>query len=122
MSTDVKVMPFGEKGVAEFNYVKDVEEQKENITIVLANDGVDVAKNVVVTLTITDAHGGNALVQQKFDIGDLNRGERKKVSLLTDNHDPASSILITIENIEWGDSGEYYNPTKYLNLAKSIWT
>jgi len=68
------------------------------------------------------AHGGNKLIEQNFEIGDMARGERRVVSLETEKHDLASSVLITIDNIEWGSDGEYYNEIKYLNIAKSIWT
>jgi hypothetical protein len=122
VSNDVRVLPAGEKGLIDFKYVKDVDFQSENITVFLANEGKSTAKNIVVTLTVTDAHGGNDLAQQQFSIGDMGMGDRKLVSLQTNGHDPASSVLITIKNIEWGDSGEYYNPTVYLNVAKSIWT
>ncbi len=122
MSWDVKVLPVGEKGLESFNFTKDSDYQKEYITIELANDGNGTAKNVVVTLTITDAHGGNKLIEQNFEIGDMARGERRVVSFETNKHDLASSVLITIDNIEWGSDGEYYNDITYLNIAKSIWT
>jgi hypothetical protein len=119
-SSDVKVMPFGEKGLIGFTFVKGSEVQNENVSVVLANDGNSAAKNVVLTLTETDAHGGNMLVQQKYKVGDIRRGERKEYSMQTEDHDLASSVLITV-NIEWGENGEYYNPTAFLNIAKSIW-
>ncbi|WP_128566949.1 hypothetical protein [Methanocella paludicola] len=122
MSTDVKVLPVGEKGLESFNFTKDSDYQKEYITIELANDGNTTAKKVTVTLKIIDAHGGNELIEQPFVIGDMARGDRKVVSLETDKHDLAPSVLITIERIEWGDDGEYYNDIKYLNVARSIWT
>ncbi len=122
MSTDVKVMPVGEKGLVSFNFTKDSDYQKEYISVELANDGNSTAKNVVVTLKITDAHGGNELKEQNFEIGDMARGDRKIVSLETDKHDLAPSVLITISSIQWGDDGEYYNDITYLNIAKSIWT
>jgi hypothetical protein len=122
MSWDVKILPVGEKGLESFNFTKDSDYQKEYITIELANDGNTTAEDVVVTLTITDAHGGNKLIEQNYEIGDMKRGERKVVSLETDKHDLAPSVLITIDNIEWGSDGEYYNDITYLNIAKSIWT
>jgi len=57
MSTDVKVLPVGDKGLVSFNFTKDSDYQMEYISIELANDGNSTARNVVVTLTITDAHG-----------------------------------------------------------------
>lgn len=122
MSTDVKVLPVGEKGLVSFNFTKDSDYQKEYIAVELANDGNTTAKNVVVTLTITDAHGGNELKEQNFVIGDMARGDRRIVSLETDKHDLAPSVLISIDRIEWGSDGEYYNDITYLNIAKSIWT
>ncbi len=120
MSTSVRVMPFGEKGVTYFESAKDYEIQSENVTVVIANDGSSDAKNVVLTLTITDAHSGNTLVQQKYRVGDLRRGDRKEYSMVTEDHDLASSVLIDV-NVEWGENGEYYNPTTFVHLAKSIW-
>jgi hypothetical protein len=124
MSTDVKLMPVGEKGILpnSFDSHKNSEDQWEYFTIVLANDGKDMAKNVVITLIETDAHGGSQLVQQKISIGDMSRGERKEYTVETEHHAMATSVMITIDCIEWGENGEYYNPTKYINLAKSVWT
>ena len=103
-----------------FDFVKDTESQHENITVVLANDGLSDAKNVVLTLTETDAHGGNMVIQQKYKVGDLRSGERKEYSMLTDDHPLASSVLIQV-NIAWGADGEYSNPLTFINTAKSIW-
>ena len=119
MSSDVKVMPFGDKGIIEFNSYPDDDRQYENMTIVLGNDGTMDAKNVMLTLTETDAHGGNILVQQKFDVGDLKRGERKDFTVVTDEHDQAGSILIRAD-LAWGANGEYYNPMTFIDMTKSI--
>jgi hypothetical protein len=120
MNTAVKVMPFGEKGLVSFGFVKDTEIQRENVTVVIANDGSVDAKNVVLTLTITDAHGGNAVVQQKYRVGDLRKGDRKECNLVTEDHELASSVLIDV-NVEWGENSEFYNPTTFIHVAKSIW-
>ena len=119
MSSDVKVMPFGEKGIIEFNSYPDEDQQFENMTIVLGNDGTTDARNVMLTLTETDAHGGNMLVQQKFDVGDLKRGERKDYTIVTGKHDQAGSILIQAD-LAWGVNGEYYNPMTFIDTTKSI--
>ncbi|HTX43513.1 MAG TPA: hypothetical protein VMC61_02200 [Methanocella sp.] len=120
MSTDVKVMPFGERGLVDFGFFKDSEIQRENISVVLANDGDNDAKNVVLTLVVTDAHGGDTLVQQKYKVGDLHRGDRKEYSMETENHGITSSVLLDV-TVEWGENGEYYNPTTFVHLARSIW-
>ncbi len=120
MNTAVKIMPFGEKGLVAFDSTKDLDVQREKITVVVANDGSADAKNVVLTLTITDAHGANTLVQQKYEVGDLRKGDRKECAIETEDHGLASSVLIDI-NVEWGENSEYYNPTTFIHVAKSIW-
>lgn len=119
MSTDVKIMPFGEKGIISFDSQPADDLQYETITVVLANDGTSDVKNVVLALTETDAHGGNLLVQKNFNIGDLKRGERKDYTLVTDKHDQAGSILIKAD-LSWGTNGEFYNPMTFLDITKSI--
>jgi hypothetical protein len=118
-SPDVKVMPVMDKGVIAFSSYQVEDLQYENITIVLANDGTSDAKNVVVTLIEIDAHGGNTLVQQKFKVGDMKRGDRKDYTLVTEKHEQAASVMITA-NLEWGEAGEYYNPTTFIGITKSI--
>lgn len=120
-SSDVKVLPVMDKGIIAFESIPVEKEdlQYENITIMLANDGTSDAKNVVVTLIETDAHGGNTLVQQKFSVGDMKRGDRKGCTLVTEKHEQVASIMITA-NLEWGENGEYYNPTTFIGITKSI--
>ncbi len=120
MSTDVKVMPVGDKGIYNFDFEKGTEEQKEIFNVVVMNDGSTDAKNVVLSLSITDAFGGNSLKQQKFSVGDLKSGDRKECVIKTEGHDLANSVHITI-NIEWGENGEYSNPVTYGNVDKTIW-
>ena len=119
MSPDVVIMQYGDKGLVSFDSEPADDQQYESIIIVLGNDGTADAKNVVVALTETDAHGGNMLVQQNFKVGDLKRGERKDFTLVTDKHDQAASILIKAD-LSWGESGEYYNPMTYLDITKSV--
>jgi hypothetical protein len=118
-SPDVKVMPVMDKGIIAFDSYPADDQQYEEITIVLANDGASDVKNVVVTLIEIDAHGANTLVQQKFDVGDMKRGDRKDYTLVTEKHDQAGSIMVTA-NLEWGENGEYYNPTTFIGITKSV--
>jgi hypothetical protein len=119
MSSDVKIMAVGDKGIVGFDSHPSGDKQYENFSIMVANDGTDEAKNVVMTLTETDAHGGNMLVQQTFTIGDIKKGERKVYEVITAEHDQAANILI-VANLEWGVNGEYYNPMKFIDTTKSI--
>lgn len=119
-SPDVKILPVGEKGVYNFDFEKGTEEQKEIFNVVVVNDGSTDAKNVVLYLSETDAFGGNLLLQQKFSVGDLKRGERKEYVIKTDGHGLANSIHIAI-SIEWGENGEYSSPVTYGNIDKTIW-
>jgi hypothetical protein len=121
-SNDVKVLPVLEKGLIFFESYPgemDRDKQYENISIYLANDGASDAKDVVVTLSETDAHGANSLVQQDFKVGDMKKGERKIFAMVTDEHEQAGSILIKV-NLKWGEYGEYNNPTTFIDVTKSI--
>ena len=120
MSTDVKIMPVGDKGIYNFDFEKGTEEQKEFFNVVVMNDGSTDAKNVVLSMSITDAFGGNSLTQLKFLVGDLKSGDRKECLIKTDGHALANSVHITI-NINWGENGEYSNPVTYGNVDKTIW-
>lgn len=120
MSTDVKIMPVGDKGIYNFDFEKGTEEQKEIFNVVVMNDGSTDAKNVVLSLSMNDAFGGNSLKQQKFSVGDIKSGDRKEYVIKTDGHDLANSVHIAI-NIEWGESGEYSSPVTYGNIDKTIW-
>jgi hypothetical protein len=117
-STDVKILPFADNGITDFSYVKDTDIQRENITVILRNDGVNEAKNVHLLLTETDGHTGDLLKQQNFLVGDLPRGEYKEFSMQTDDHQLAESVYMTI-SIQWGESDEFSSPMTYVNLAKS---
>lgn len=119
MSSDVKIMSVGDKGVVGFDSHPVGDKQYENFSIMVANDGAEDVKNVVMTLTETDAHGGNMLVQQRFTIGDIKKGERKVYEVITEEHDQAANILI-VANLEWGVNGEYYNPMKFIETTKSV--
>jgi hypothetical protein len=119
-STDVKIMPVGDKGIYNFNFEKGTEEQKEFFNVVVMNDGTTDAKNVALSVSITDAFGGNSLKQQKIFVGDLKIGDRKECAIKTDGHALANSVHITI-NIVWGENGEYSNPVTYGNVDKTIW-
>ena len=118
-SPDVKVLPAVDKGIIAFDSYPVGDYQRENITIVIANDGAADAKNVVVTLTETDAHDANTLVQQKFNVGDIKRGDRRDFTLVTDEHEQAASVQIKA-NLEWGENGEYYNPITFIDITKSV--
>ena len=121
-SSDVKVLPVVDKGLVFFESYPgkvDQDQQYENITIYLANDGTSDAKNVIVTLVEIDAHGGNALIQQDFEVGDMKNGERRVFTMITDEHSQAGSILIKV-NLKWGQYGEYSNPTTFIDVTKSI--
>jgi hypothetical protein len=120
MSTDVKIMPVGDKGIYNFDFEKGTDEQKEIFNVVVINDGSTDAKNVILSLSITDAFGGNSLKQQKFSVGDLKSGDLKECFIKTDGHYLANSVHIII-NIEWGENGEYTNPVTYGNIDKTIW-
>jgi hypothetical protein len=119
MSTDVKILPFGEKGLASFDSQPSDDQQYETIEVVIGNDGTADAKDVRLTITETDAHGGNLLVQQTFDVGDLARGDRKDLKVVTDKHDQAGNILIKAD-LAWGENGEFYNPTTFISITKSV--
>lgn len=119
MSTDVKILAAGDKGLIAFDSQPADDLQYETITIVLANDGTTEADGVVVTLTETDAHGGNLLLQQNFAAGHLKRGERREFTMVTDKHDQAGSILLEAE-LSWGENNEYYNPMTFLDITKSV--
>ncbi len=118
-SSDVRVLPVMDKGIIAFESIPADDQQYENITIVLANDGASDAKKVAIVLTETDAHCGNMLVQQKFIVGDIKRGDRKEYSMVTEKHEQAGSIQIKA-NLEWGESGEYYNPATFIDVTRSI--
>ncbi len=121
-SADVRIVPVGENGIVSgsFGFVKDTDQQKENFSVVLANDGLTDAKNVILILTETDAHGGNMVIQQQFKIGDMRSGEREEYQIVTDEHPLASSVLIQV-TLMWGTDGEFSNPVTFINTAKSIW-
>jgi hypothetical protein len=120
-SSDVKVLGFyGDKGVTNFSFIKDVDYQQELITVMLRNDGSTEAKNVVLSLTLTDAFNGNPLIQQQFKVGDIPRGGYKEYTMKTDRHRLASSVYISV-GITWGENGEYTSPVNYVNTAKTIW-
>jgi len=119
-SADVYILNVGDKGIYNFSFIKNSQTQTETFITEVANDGNSTASNVTLTLTETDAHGGNLLIQQNYQVGDMTRGARKVCTLTTDPHDLASSVYITI-SLEWGTSGEFYNPTTFINEAKTIW-
>lgn len=121
-SGDVRIMPVGENGIVPgtFGFVKDTEHQKENFSVVLANDGLKDANNIILTLTETDAHGGNEIIQQQYKVGDMRSGERKIYEIVTVEHPLASSVLIKV-SLTWGANSEYSNPVIFINTAKSIW-
>lgn len=119
-STDVTILPLKDNGVANFSFDKGEDYEVDYITVVLQNDGSSVARNVTLSLTETDAHGGNLILQQKFNVGDMPRGNITFYTMKTDKHDPVSSVYMTV-TIQWGANGEYVSPMKYLNIAKTIW-
>ncbi len=122
LSNDVKVLPAGERGLIFFESYpgkNDRGKQYENVTIYLANDGASAAKDVVVTLSETDGHDANSLVQQDFKVGDMENGERRIFTMITEEHDQARSILIKV-NLKWGEYGEYSNPATYVDVTKSV--
>ncbi|WP_174591493.1 hypothetical protein, partial [Methanocella conradii] len=120
-SSDVKVLGFyGDGGVTNFSFIKDVDYQQEIITVMLRNDGATDAKNVVLSLTEIDAFNGDPLVQQQFKVGDMRRGEYKEYVMKTEKHKLASSVHISV-GITWGENGEYTSPVNYVNIAKTIW-
>lgn len=119
MSSDVKVLAAGDKGVVGFDSHPVGDQQYENFSVMIANDGPEDARNVVLTITETDAHGGNMLVQQRFVVGDIPKGDRKVYEVVTEEHDQAANIFI-VANLEWGANGEYYNPMKFIETTKSV--
>lgn len=104
----------------EFNFDKKISGQSENITVLVANDGTKTAKNVILTLKIDDSQRGEMLVLKDYDIGDLERGERRFVSMLTPMHNYASSVFVQV-NIEWGENREFYNPVTYIKKSFSVY-
>ena len=120
-STDVKVLPFKDNGIYDFSYVKDagndMNNQSENITVILRNDGNTEAKNVYLLLTETDGHTGDLLYQNNYLVGDLPRGTPTFFTMETE-HKLAQSVYMTV-GIQWGESGEFTSPMTYVNLAKS---
>lgn len=86
--------------------------QYEDISLIVANDGAQPARNIKLVVTIISEYTMNTLVYQEFAVGDLKNGEWKQMTLTTDTHDPCNYILMTID-VGWGESGEYYNPKQY---------
>lgn len=91
--------------------------QYENISLVVENTDVQPALNVVLSVTITDANymNTNPLAYQQFPVGDLGRGERKPITLTTDNHNYCNLIKMTL-TAQWGAHGEYYSNVPYTDI------
>ncbi|MCD1294661.1 hypothetical protein CUJ83_06565 [Methanocella sp. CWC-04] len=95
--------------------------QSENVTVIVANDGIETAKNVIVILKVVDAQRSDTLVIHEEKIGDLGRGERKWISIRTPVHSGASSVYVEAR-IEWGEYREFYNPDIYIRKTYSVYT
>jgi hypothetical protein len=119
-SGDVYILGVGDSGIYDFNYTRDLETQYESFTTEVANDGNATAYNVTLTLTETDATGGNVLLQQNFPVGNMPRGSRRVYTLTTEPHQIANSVYIVL-SIEWGNYNEYYNPTTFIHQARTTW-
>jgi hypothetical protein len=113
-SNDVKILTAAE----DWRVVTDQKtrdgKQFENITLMVVNDGTGPAQNVMLAVTIIDETNLKTLIYQEFDIGDLSRGERKMVSLITDPHGTSHFIKVSIST-HWGYNSEYYGKVPYEN-------
>jgi hypothetical protein len=119
-SADVYILGVGDSGIYQFNFSKGLDSQTESFTTEVANDGNTSANNVTLTLTETDAQGGNMIIQQNFPIGNIPRSGRQVCTLTTNPHAVANSVYITI-TIEWGAYNEFYNPTTFIDQARTTW-
>ena len=115
-SYDVRIHP----AFINFEATKYDLEQTENITVVVMNDGNTVAQNVKLILTIDDATHGSSLITQSYAVGDLQPGDRKIFSMVTDRHPAANSVLVNVR-VTWGKYGEYSNPDTFINRVWSVW-
>jgi hypothetical protein len=90
--------------------------QYENITLLVINDGTQLAKNIKVVVNIINEYTTEKLVYQEFSLGDLAKGEWIQKSLLTDAHNACNYIKVTID-VSWGEFGENYNSNSYENTV-----
>jgi hypothetical protein len=95
--------------------------QFETINLFIFNDGNETARNVVLTVTITDRRTMNTLDYFDYPVGDLSQGEQKSLTIQTHTHEPATIIKLSIQ-IHWGDFGEYYNPATFPSTGYDTFT
>ena len=107
--------------MVEFNWDKGTKGQAENLTLIIANDAPRTVKNVILILRVEDSQRGETLVFHEYPIGDMERGERKTMSIVTPYHSGANSVFIRME-IEWGEYREFVNPIKFINKAYSVYS
>jgi hypothetical protein len=93
--------------------------QFENINLVVENTGMQTARNVVLTVTIINENNLNTLVYQQFPVGELARGERKTMALVTDTHEYTNFIKMTI-TAQWGTSNEYYSSVPFEDTYSNL--
>lgn len=119
-SSDVKLFPSYSAPFVKFDFIKDVDGQQENVTVVVENDASYPVKNVVLTLQVYDGFGGNKVYEQDFNVGDVGVGGRDMYTMLTKKHAYASSVRLVVA-IKWGKDLEFYNNQLYINKVYTVW-
>lgn len=90
------------------SYDRGAEKQAENYSVLFTNNGDIPAKNMVVSLRVSDARTDKLYFNDQFYVGEIPANQSRWIYMATGSHDYAYSVFVKMEWF-WGDNLEFRN-------------